>query len=162
MISSLSSDCNVSSGHPNEPQVIVTHIQYLRYGSSPAGHWWAQDWATVWSESVSEVFSWESSLQVLCVMSTGRVLFMRCWQLLPVSQAVSPNCCSCTEGHSTVPGHPTPPQKLGLKEQPWVGQLMGGGMVHGAGCGIVQQQQQQQKQHMSSAARRPRLLFWVN
>lgn len=43
------------------------------------------------------------------------LLFTRCWQLLPVSQIMSPDCCCCChrcpEGHSLVPGHPAPPLK---------------------------------------------------
>lgn len=48
--------------------------------------------------------------------------------------------------------------KTWLKRAAMGGTADEGGMVHGAGRGKVQQQ----KQHTSSAARRPRLLFWVN
>lgn len=79
----------------NKSYMQPSLIQCFCYGSSWVGHWQAPDYGLF--------FSWESLLQVLCVMSAGWVLFMGCWQLLPVSQAMRPNCCY-TKGHALDPG----------------------------------------------------------
>lgn len=84
---------------------------------------------------------------------------MRCWQLLPVSQTMSPYCC-CTEGRSLVPGHPTPPQKVGCESNHGWDSWWGGWdtALALANCSS-QKRKRKKKHHMSTLAFRPRAAF---